>query len=100
MAKKKTTSAPKKTSAKATTEKREQSQFAKFVVGYRMVNGLSQRDLAAKLGVVGTVVALVELDRNDLPISFFKHLCKHLEANEVKRVQAMFYNKLDALLEV
>lgn len=99
MAKKKVTSTPKKTKA-ADKPKREQSPFAKFVVGYRMVNGLSQRDLATKLGVVPTVVALIELDRNDLPISFFKHLCKHLEANEVKRVQEMFYNKLDSLLEV
>lgn len=73
------------------TDKAEKdlSEFAKFVIRYRKINGnMSQRDLATKIGMSASAVAFAETDKFDMPIAFFTKLLPHLDDGN----RALVYN--------
>jgi transcriptional regulator with XRE-family HTH domain len=87
----------KKNSTKEKTDDR--TDFAKFVSAYRQLYGLTQQELADKIGLAKTGVALAESDRFDLPIGFFRKLYPHLGAAERAAVLKMFMKKIEMELK-
>lgn len=66
------------------------SDFAQFVTGYRLTHGLSQVDLAEKIGTTKTAVALCETDKFEFPLAFFRALLPILGEEGKQRVIALF----------
>lgn len=78
---------------------KNQTDFSRFVVNYRMKHSLSQRELAAKLELSYTPVAMIELGRDKLPVAFFRRLYKHLSVGEKEAVKMMFQAAITRQIE-
>jgi ribosome-binding protein aMBF1 (putative translation factor) len=87
-----------KKSANKDKPETKRSDFAKFVSAYRQIHGLSMQDMADKLRVSKTAVALTETDKFELPISFFVNLMPVLSVTERQQVQKMFNEAINRRL--
>jgi transcriptional regulator with XRE-family HTH domain len=71
-------------------DQKNQTDFSRFIINYRMVHNLSQRELANKLEMSYTPVALLELGKDKMPVAFFRRLYPHLSNDERAAVRMMF----------
>ncbi|MFN3454046.1 MAG: hypothetical protein ACK41T_03735 [Pseudobdellovibrio sp.] len=81
------------------TNTKTQNEFSKFLVGYRLIHNMSQRDLGEMLGLPASNIGIVEAGNVDLPISLFAKLFKHLSKPEQQRVKEIFQEAINKTLE-
>lgn len=79
-----------KTRAKRSEAKKEKSDFSRWIANYRELNGYSQRELADKMKISNSEVALTETDRNSFPLGFYKKLYPFLNHSDKEAVKNMF----------
>lgn len=75
------------------------TELSQFLLGWRMMRGKSQRDLASEINVSHSLVAHAESDRFELPIEYIKKLAPLLTKDEKKRIKTILVNAFEKQLE-
>jgi len=79
---------------------KDRSPFTTWLVGWRLKHGLSQRDLARKLGLSPGRISHVETDFGAFnPTTFAKTLRKHLTRAEWQEAKAALLEQISDSLD-